>query len=394
MRMSGKDKKEKMNEKQKKENSQVSESLLESEQVVKIVKQKLSGKKKLCFLAVATVVLAALAVCLGIYNRPENRLARQLNLGERYLEDQNYEQAVIAFNKVIAIDLMSVDAYLGLADAYIGMGDYEKAEEILKNGYDLTKNEELKRRWEGLSVEKEVTNNADTKPDSIDALESEKTNGLQQKLDELKTLFMDGSPANMFQFEELKFFGHDADNISLEELGLILTENEYKWSYNDDHNYLHSWFPGGYRDAPDITGYDSDYDGVVDILSFDVGESTGPEGQPMPIGIRDIYTYDTLEKVLTKLGFSNGNEIWEYIDESFADQSFDWESHIDYTSSYMISDNLSFNIILHASVIDGDDTVWYFEIRLHYTDLGRTVSLEFRQNEGEITNLTGVSIFY
>ena len=44
-----------------------------------------SGRKKLGILAVIVVVLAALAVGLGIYNKPENRLARQLDLGERYL---------------------------------------------------------------------------------------------------------------------------------------------------------------------------------------------------------------------------------------------------------------------------------------------------------------------
>ncbi len=91
----------------------------------------------------AAVILFAVLIGIGIYNTPANRTSRHLNLGERYLEEQNYEQAVVEFDKVIAIDPMSVEAYLGKAQAYEGMGDLDKAYETLQIGYEKTGDERL-----------------------------------------------------------------------------------------------------------------------------------------------------------------------------------------------------------------------------------------------------------
>lgn len=58
------------------------------------------------------VVLIVLVVGIGIYNTPENRLQRQLNLGNKYLEEQQYEEAVLAFDRAIAIDEACVEVYI------------------------------------------------------------------------------------------------------------------------------------------------------------------------------------------------------------------------------------------------------------------------------------------
>ncbi len=93
---------------------------------------------------IAVAVLVAVLIGVGVYNTPANRMNRHLDLGARYLEEQNYEQAVVEFDQVIAIDPMSVDAYLGKAQAYEGMGDTEKAIETLAAGYEKTGDEQLK----------------------------------------------------------------------------------------------------------------------------------------------------------------------------------------------------------------------------------------------------------
>ena len=107
------------------ETEQISENALPSgatekfgEGTAQPMKKTQSGKKKLGILAVIVVVLAALAVGFGIYNRPENRLARQLDLGERYLEEQNYAEAVLAFEKAIQIDERCMAAYVNGIEAY------------------------------------------------------------------------------------------------------------------------------------------------------------------------------------------------------------------------------------------------------------------------------------
>ena len=56
----------------------------------------------------------------------------QYDLGVRYLSEGNYKEAIIAFEAAIKIDPKRVDAYVGLAEAYIAQDDPEKARKILE----------------------------------------------------------------------------------------------------------------------------------------------------------------------------------------------------------------------------------------------------------------------
>ena len=91
-------------------------------------------------IVVVVVVLAAL-IRFVVYNKPENRLARALDLGQKYLLEEDYEQAVVEFTKAIEIDSGCSEAYMGRSKAYEGMSeskenldaalaDYEMALEI------------------------------------------------------------------------------------------------------------------------------------------------------------------------------------------------------------------------------------------------------------------------
>ena len=107
---------------------------------------KKSGSKKWGIISGIAAVIIALAVGIGIYNAPSNRMSRALDLGARYLEEQNYEQALVEFDKVISIDPMSVDAYLGKAQAYEGMGDTEQLLAVLQTGYEQTGDGQIKEQ--------------------------------------------------------------------------------------------------------------------------------------------------------------------------------------------------------------------------------------------------------
>lgn len=61
----------------------------------------------------------------------------QYDLGVRYLSDGNYEEAIIAFNAAIEIDPKQETTYLALADAYVGLGDYEQARQVLLDAQAL-----------------------------------------------------------------------------------------------------------------------------------------------------------------------------------------------------------------------------------------------------------------
>ncbi len=102
--------------------------------------KKTNKKKMLGILAAAVAVLLALVVGLGIYNTPENRLARQLDLGARYLEEQNYAEAVLAFEKAIQLDERCMSAYDNGIQAYLNLDEpenlrifYEKALEAARS---------------------------------------------------------------------------------------------------------------------------------------------------------------------------------------------------------------------------------------------------------------------
>ena len=81
------------------------------------------------------------------------RVKKQLDLGEKYLAELDYDQAIVAYEKVIEIEPMNVEAYLGLADAYIGKDDYESALVVLQKGYDLTGNEEIGNKLDEIKEE-------------------------------------------------------------------------------------------------------------------------------------------------------------------------------------------------------------------------------------------------
>ena len=95
-------------------------------------------------------VLMLLAVLCGggffLYSRqPSVRIRRYLNLGMKYLAEEKYDEAVLAFEKVISIDPKRFEAYEGMADAYEGERDYLKAVRALEQGVEAAEDGEPSR---------------------------------------------------------------------------------------------------------------------------------------------------------------------------------------------------------------------------------------------------------
>lgn len=53
----------------------------------------------------------------------EQQIAEQLELGQKNLIEMNYEEALIAFQKVIELDDKNIEAYMGLGKSYKGQAD-------------------------------------------------------------------------------------------------------------------------------------------------------------------------------------------------------------------------------------------------------------------------------
>lgn len=64
-------------------------------------------------------------------------LGKQLKLGEKYLAEGKYEEAILAFEKAIKIDEKNIDARIGLAKAYVATDKLEKAEEVLQDAIGI-----------------------------------------------------------------------------------------------------------------------------------------------------------------------------------------------------------------------------------------------------------------
>lgn len=103
------------------------------------------SRKQLIMIAAAAMIAAAV-LGMSFYYMPANRIARQLELGYRYLENEQYEEAVVAFEKAIGIDAKQVPAYMGEAAAYAAMEDYPNAAAVLERGYGVTQDAELSDR--------------------------------------------------------------------------------------------------------------------------------------------------------------------------------------------------------------------------------------------------------
>jgi tetratricopeptide (TPR) repeat protein len=77
--------------------------------------------------------------------------AELLDLGEKYLLELNYEQAIVQFTKLIEIEPKNARAYLGAAEAYTALGRTDEAIAILEQGLaQLPNNEEILAMLEAL----------------------------------------------------------------------------------------------------------------------------------------------------------------------------------------------------------------------------------------------------
>lgn len=133
-----------------------------------------SSKKNIIIVIAAAIVLivgGVTAVAVTTNGFDFMGIRTTLQLADRYLSEQNYEQAVIEFEKVLKIEPMNVDAYLGLAEAYMALGETDKAVKVLEEGIEKTGSDRLSDRLEEIresekpvTTESEATDTKATEP--------------------------------------------------------------------------------------------------------------------------------------------------------------------------------------------------------------------------------------
>lgn len=92
---------------------------------------KLLTKRNIVILIVCIVL-----VPVGLFSKTyinAYEIKSGLSLGNKYLSEGKYEEAVLQYNRVIGMDSKNIDARLGLANTYIKEGKLSVAESVLKD---------------------------------------------------------------------------------------------------------------------------------------------------------------------------------------------------------------------------------------------------------------------
>ncbi|MEQ8174786.1 MAG: tetratricopeptide repeat protein [Syntrophomonadaceae bacterium] len=93
-----------------------------------------SGKKKI-IIGTLLAILLVVGGSLGWQKLgAESRVQDKLDLAVKYLSENDYEKAILAFNDAIKIDPKEVKAYQGLARVYTIKGDYDNAKSTYDKG--------------------------------------------------------------------------------------------------------------------------------------------------------------------------------------------------------------------------------------------------------------------
>ena len=80
----------------------------------------LKYRKLLAALLLAAIFLTACASSAA-------RAIKKVELGQKYLTELNYTEAVASFTEAISLDPDNIQAYIGRAEAYMALGEYDKA---------------------------------------------------------------------------------------------------------------------------------------------------------------------------------------------------------------------------------------------------------------------------
>lgn len=143
-------------------------------------------------LCLITVIVTITIVILSA-SGDEDDIAHKLETARKYLTEMKYEEAKAIYEEIIKTDPKCEEAYIGLADVYIGLGDENKAIEVLEKGIDKVRvNSDLKKKLNELEeklkdkddnketdIETDITENivtdAVTEPEGEAAVNNEST---------------------------------------------------------------------------------------------------------------------------------------------------------------------------------------------------------------------------
>jgi len=138
--------------------------------------------------------------------------------------------------------------------------------------------------------------------------------------------FVPTEPANLPSFDEINYFGQHPEGLTVMQMEEIAAQNGYittnnqEWGAEDDYY----WFQAESQDSwgVHINGMQYDYENQWSYLGY-THYYDYTEYAPINIGLRDIYTHDSMAEVLVKLGIPDAEAMAQEIEDISANYTFD-----------------------------------------------------------------------
>ena len=118
---------------------------------LQIVTKRRFGKALWWKIAVVMIfVVTAVAIgTVAMARTDAEKVARYLELGDKYLDELKYEKAVAVYTNALKIDPKNTDAVCGLAEAYVGLEDNASAKKVLREYLDEVADGKYRSKQEG-----------------------------------------------------------------------------------------------------------------------------------------------------------------------------------------------------------------------------------------------------
>ncbi|MCR5795290.1 MAG: tetratricopeptide repeat protein [Solobacterium sp.] len=128
----------------------------------------MSNRNRIILIIVAALAIGVIgfSAYFGLKSGNSSSYKEHIAEAEKYIEYEDYENAILAYERILEKDPDNVDAYLGIAECYAALGDIESAVGYLRQGYARTRSAKLDLAL--AEYEEELDGSGTTSKDDVD----------------------------------------------------------------------------------------------------------------------------------------------------------------------------------------------------------------------------------
>lgn len=213
----------------------------------------MKNNKGKVMIIIAAIIAALLGVVIVIYdyiNSDNYNIKKHLDLGNRYISNFDFENAISEYLIVVNIDNTNVEAYMKIAEAYHNLDDNEKEKKILEIGYDKTEASEIKDYLDKIIEAESIQETPDSeKSEEISEDNKEETSAKEEvetyepsKRDIAIDAYYDFLTKSVIVWSE--DYSFSADNIRLRFALVDIVSSDYPMLIveNTEASHLQGWY--------------------------------------------------------------------------------------------------------------------------------------------------------